>query len=172
MLLAIDPGTLKAGFAMLKKASRRDVTLEACWVVRFRKTQEKHDRLTLLREAVEKAIEDFNPEAYAIEAGYSGPNRKTALVIAEARGVVLGCFPIGAKVIEVQPSEAKQMATGRGNADKNLVRRMIAAQFGIRGLPDEDAADACAVGLAAAARMDQWIHVETRKIPGITEGDR
>lgn len=148
ILLAIDPGTHKVGFAVFTGAPKK-LKLSCCWVATYPKEWSKAVRLGELGRNVAQAIKTYKPDAYAIEAGYVGPNPRTSLVIAEARGAILATIPTGAKVVEIEPSEAKLVATGKGNATKELVQRMVAAQLGIREIPAPDAADACAIGLAA-----------------------
>jgi len=93
-------------------------------------------------------------DVVAIERPFVGMNRKTALLL----GMLYGALVVSCrswKLVPVTPAEAKLAATGRGNADKKLVRQMIMAQFGLNVPIGEHQADAVAVALAAAGKVKE-----------------
>jgi crossover junction endodeoxyribonuclease RuvC len=106
----------------------------------------------LLREihkAVGELIEKFRPDAVAVEAPFAALNIRTALRLAEVRGVVLlAGDQRGREVFSYSPREVKLVVAGHGNADKQQVQQMVRAQLCLAELPAPfDAADALAVAL-------------------------
>jgi crossover junction endodeoxyribonuclease RuvC len=104
-------------------------------------------------EAVHKLIcgllRDFSPDAVAVEAIFSALNVKTALRLAEVRGVVLlAAAQHGINIHSYAPRLIKASVAGYGNADKRHVQVMVSSILGMAELPEPaDAADALAVAL-------------------------
>src|SRR6202040_2382523 len=64
-------------------------------------------------------LRDFSPDALAVEAIFSALNVKTALRLAEVRGVVLlAAAQHGVVVHSYSPREVKASVAGYGHADK------------------------------------------------------
>ena len=82
---------------------------------------------------------------------------KTAIVVAQARGVVLAAAAeAGLALIEQTPNAIKLAVTGYGAADKKQVQRMVQILYRLPEPPrPDDAADALAIAFAgrAAAAM-------------------
>jgi crossover junction endodeoxyribonuclease RuvC len=104
--------------------------------------QEVHVRLCGL-------IEEFAPDVLAVESIFSALNVKTALRLAEVRGVVLlAAAQHGLKVHSYAPREVKASIAGHGHADKRQMQIMVRAILSMNATPEpSDAADALAVAL-------------------------
>jgi crossover junction endodeoxyribonuclease RuvC len=104
-----------------------------------------HDVHTLLCGLLEK----FTPDAMAVESVFTALNIRTALRLAEVRGVVLlAAAQHGVAVHSYAPREVKASITGHGQADKRQVQLMVRALLSMRETPEPaDAADALAVAL-------------------------
>lgn len=91
----------------------------------------------------------FKPDVMAVESIFSALNVRTALRLAEVRGVVLlAGQQHGIEVRSYSPREVKACVAGYGHADKRQMQTMVKAQLGMRELPEPfDAADALAVAL-------------------------
>jgi len=97
---------------------------------------------------VRKIIERTKPDAVSIEGIFFCKNVKTAVVLGEARGVVVAaCAASGVPVYEYAPRRVKQALVGFGGADKSQVGKMITAMLGLSEQPEEDAADALAMAI-------------------------
>ena len=97
-----------------------------------------------IREVVGRA----KPDLAAIEDIFFAKNARTAMVLGEARGVVIAaCASSGIPVYEYSPRRVKQSIAGTGAADKSQVRRMVMVLLGLREEPQEDAGDALAIAL-------------------------
>jgi crossover junction endodeoxyribonuclease RuvC len=94
-------------------------------------------------------LRDFSPDAVAVEAIFSALNVKTALRLAEVRGVVLlAAAQHGINIHSYAPRLIKASVAGYGNADKRHVQVMVSSILGMAELPEPaDAADALAVAL-------------------------
>lgn len=101
-----------------------------------------HDRLARL-------IKEFSPDAVAIESVFTALNMKTALRLAEVRGVVLlAAAQHSVPVHSYSPREVKSCVTGYGQASKEQMQLMVRAVLGMNQTPEPaDAADALAVAV-------------------------
>ncbi len=96
-----------------------------------------------------KLIEEFSPQALAVEGIFSALNVRTALRLAEVRGVVLlAAAQHDVLVHSYSPREVKASVAGYGNADKRQMQVMVQALLQMTETPEPaDAADALAVAL-------------------------
>lgn len=94
-------------------------------------------------------IERFAPHVMAVENIFTALNMKTALRLAEVRGVVLlAAAQHGIEVRSYAPREVKASVAGHGHADKRQMQVMVRALLSMTELPEPaDAADALAVAL-------------------------
>jgi crossover junction endodeoxyribonuclease RuvC len=103
---------------------------------------------------VDALIRDHAPTALALERLYFNKNVRTAMLVAEARGVALVC---GARarleVAEYTPQEVKQGVTGNGAADKRTVQQMLVHVLQLDApITEDNVADAVAVAVTYANR--------------------
>lgn len=143
-VLAVDPGYDRLGVAVVEN----DMLLySGCF------SPEKGDFEKRLEEVyghVAALIKKYKPGALALETLYFSKNQKTAIRVAEARGVImLAAAKGGIPVFEYSPQEVKLAVTGSGNADKDGVKKMVSR---ILALPPQkrldDEYDAIALALA------------------------
>ncbi len=94
-------------------------------------------------------IEEYSPDALAIESVFTALNMRTALRLAEVRGVILlAAAQHGVTVSSYAPREVKSSVAGHGHADKRQVQLMVRALLSMTETPEpSDAADALAVAL-------------------------
>ncbi|HKM65877.1 MAG TPA: crossover junction endodeoxyribonuclease RuvC [Candidatus Acidoferrum sp.] len=94
-------------------------------------------------------LEEFAPQAMAVESVFTALNMRTALRLAEVRGVVLlAAEEHGVKVFSYAPREVKACVAGHGQADKKQMQAMVRALLAMKETPEpSDAADALAVAL-------------------------
>ncbi|MGH7175646.1 MAG: crossover junction endodeoxyribonuclease RuvC [Minisyncoccia bacterium] len=161
-ILAIDPGYDRLGIAVLEgDASRPTYVWSTC--VRPAKGAPAA-RLAEVFAAVSEAIEDYAPNALAIEGLFFSKNVKTALGVAEARGAILAAAgSVRLPTLEISPQQVKLAVTGAGNADKRAVARMIPRLVILptrKRLDDE--LDAIALGIAALAQKNRFAQIDSR----------
>jgi len=110
------------------------------------------DRLLGIATALDALIAEHAPRALAVERLYFNKNVKTAMNVAEARGVALLC---GARarleIAEYTPQQVKQAVTGSGGADKKAVQRMLVHLLKLDApITQDNVADAVAIALTYA----------------------
>lgn len=96
-----------------------------------------------------RLIEEFSPDVVAVESVFTALNMRTALRLAEVRGVVLlAAAQNGLEVHSYAPREVKASVAGHGHADKRQMQMMVRALLSMTVTPEPaDAADALAVAL-------------------------
>ncbi|MGA2484296.1 MAG: crossover junction endodeoxyribonuclease RuvC [Candidatus Acidiferrales bacterium] len=122
---------------------------------------------------VEKLLEEFQPDVVAVESVFTALNVKTALRLAEVRGVVLlAAAQRNVPVYSYSPREVKASVAGYGHATKEQMQVMVRALLGMRETPEPaDAADALAVALChiqaehARARLGVPLRTNNRRGP-------
>ncbi len=107
--------------------------------------------LANLHAAIGAILERGRPGVVAIEGVFFCKNVRTAVILGEARGVVIAaCATAGVPVCEYSPRRVKQAVVGFGGAGKDQVTRMVTSILGLREAPTEDAADALAIAICHA----------------------
>lgn len=156
VILGIDPGTTGMGFALLDGSTEPPRILE-CGTVETPRGVTAAERLVAIATALEQLITEHAPGALAVERLYFNKNVRTAMAVAEARGVALLCAArAGLVVAEYTPQEVKLTVTGSGAADKVQVQRMLVALLQLDSLIAQDnVADAVAIALTHARRA-KW----------------
>lgn len=96
-----------------------------------------------------RLMEEFQPDAVAVEAVFAALNVRTALRLAEVRGVVLlAAAQHNVAVHSYSPREVKSSVAGYGHADKKQMQEMVRALLTMTEIPEPShAADALAVAL-------------------------
>jgi len=147
-ILSIDPGYERLGIAIIEKTDSKEILLYSnCF-----KTSSKskhHTRLKEIGEEIENVIKKFSPESLAIETLFFNTNQKTALMVSEARGVVVFvAHHLGLSVSEFTPLQVKVAVTGHGRSDKKAIARMIPLLISYdKKIRSDDEIDAIAIGL-------------------------
>ncbi len=111
------------------------------------------ERLASLYRGMTDLLALHRPDAAAVERLYFQRNVTTAMVVGEARGVLLlALAQAGIPVGEYTPGEIKQAITAYGSAKKPQMQEMIRLLFGLPEIPrPDDAADALAVAVCHLA---------------------
>ncbi len=149
-VLAIDPGTLRMGYAVLD--AEPAPSADDYGVVALPAAMPIENRLYQLHTHILNMIHVFQPDAIAVEDPFVGRGErafvKSALAIGQAQAVVLiGAASQGVPVHRYAPATVKRAVTDYGAATKEQVQRMAASTLGLARTPESDAADALAVGL-------------------------
>lgn len=151
-ILGVDPAAAgPTGYAVIERTNRGCSVLHYGALKVAAKRQKVspaaalHDVYSLLCEL----IRQFRPNIMAVESVFTALNMRTALRLAEVRGVVLlAAEQHGLQVRSYSPREVKASVAGYGHADKRQVQLMVRAQLGLKEIPEPaDAADALAVAL-------------------------
>lgn len=148
-LLAIDPGYERLGIAVIEKEPRGKEVLVYSDCFKTSAKLPHPERLTLIHEEIKRVIADYSPERMAIETLFFSNNQKTALLVAEARGVIIAAgATAGLEIFEFNPNSIKLAVTGSGASDKDQIIKMIPLLVKIqKEIKHDDEYDAIACGL-------------------------
>ncbi len=159
--LGIDPGVERMGYGVLDVARGNSRLLEY-GVVQTPAGIEAVQRLCTLQRDLSSILDRHPDVAVAVvEELFFAKNRKTAMMVSEARGVILFTLASrGIRIEEIKPIEVKASVTGFGRARKQEIQRMIQLTFRLSEPPQpDDAADAIAIALAVVPRLTQGTHL-------------
>ena len=149
LTVGIDPGTGTTGYGVVGMTHHGDFALLACGVIRTPPRTAMHLRLQELFNDLCALIEEFRPQAIAVEKLFFGRNVTTAITVGQARGIVLLAAAVAElEVAEYTPAEVKQAIAGYGNADKRQVQEMVQRLLELPEIPrPDDAADGVAIAV-------------------------
>ncbi|HPS21470.1 MAG TPA: crossover junction endodeoxyribonuclease RuvC [Candidatus Paceibacterota bacterium] len=155
-ILGIDPGYERLGIAILEKNKtdrRENLLFSECF-----KTSAKlefSERILLIGERLEEIIKKYKPEVLSIETLFFTTNQKTAMHVAETRGVIIYLAKkYNLKIFEATPLQIKIATTGYGKATKDQVMKMVKMLIQVdKNKKSDDELDAIAITLTASAHL-------------------
>lgn len=109
-------------------------------------------RLTKIFDELTMLVNEYRPDAMSVEELFFNQNTKTAIKVAEARGVILivGCKN-NIPTFEYTPLQIKQAVVGYGRADKIQVQKMVKSILNVSELPKlDDTTDSMAAAICHA----------------------
>ena len=153
-VLGIDPGTMVTGFGIVDDISGK-LSSVSYGTIEGKRKDSFPDRLKMMYEGLNKAIEDYMPDQIALESAFYGKSVKAAIKIGEARGVAIVCAALaGIPLFEYAPTEVKRAVVGIGNAQKVQVNKMVKILLSLSKVPEKyDATDALAIAICHCHRM-------------------
>jgi crossover junction endodeoxyribonuclease RuvC len=148
-VLGVDPGLTRCGLGVVDGGPGSPLSLVAVTVVRTPSGAEVGARLCDIEQALDGWLDQFRPDAVAVEQVFSQQNVRTVMGTAQASGVAIVCAARrGLPVALYTPSEVKAAVTGSGKADKPQVAAMVTRLLRLAERPTPpDAADALALGI-------------------------
>lgn len=148
IVLGIDPGTITMGFGVIESQDN-DVALIKYGVWNTPKRSPIGERLFFLYRNLQAIIEQYRPEALAVEQPFVAKNPSSAFAIGRAQAVAILAAASGKlPCFEYTPAEIKQRVASHGGASKEQVQQMVMLQLGLKEIPEpNDAADGLAVAL-------------------------
>jgi crossover junction endodeoxyribonuclease RuvC len=128
-------------------------------VLKLAHKEDHSERLHLIFNKIDTLIKHHRPTSVAIEAPFYGKNVQSMLKLGRAQGVAIAAsMANGLNTVEYAPRKIKQSITGRGNASKEQVWKILQYTLGLDEIPAYmDASDAVAVALC---------HYYQQKMPG------
>lgn len=161
VIMGIDPGLATCGYGIIEVTGQRSFTLRESGAIRTSSDEPMDARLKSIYSAVGDLAREYEPKTVAIEKIFFSNNQKTAVLVAQARGVII-LASHGREVVSYSPLEIKKTITGYGKANKKQVQTMVQRLLGLQELPSPaDAADAIGVSLCCgldvkSAVNQQW----------------
>ncbi len=150
IILGIDPGYERCGFAILEKEKNK-ISLKNFGVIKTSAQKNFASRQTEIAEDFQNLLDRYKPNILSIEDLFFVQNVTTGLKVAQVRGILIYlATKAGCQIVEPKPVEVKSSFCGNGKADKNEMKKMAQMTFNLKSQPKlDDAADAIACGLFA-----------------------
>jgi crossover junction endodeoxyribonuclease RuvC len=160
IIISIDPGYERLGIAVIEKQPKQKEILLYSECFKTSAKLPHHERLTLIGNKIKEVIKKYKPEALATEKLFFSKNQKTALLVAEARGVILySASSLGLEVFEYTPACIKIAVTGYGKSEKRQIIDMVKKLIVVpKEKNSDDEFDAIAIGLTHFATNKQFSH--------------
>ena len=151
IILGIDPGYAIVGIGVIEFSGNKFKCLEYK-AITTPAGMSVPDRLQAIYQGIEFYINKYKPDAAAVEELFFNSNQKTAIMVAQARGVILvAAKNKGIPLYEYTPLQIKQAVTGYGRADKKQIQSMVRMILNLNAIPKpDDAADGLAVAICHA----------------------
>ena len=147
-VIGVDPGLTITGFGILDYKGGQIRTV-AFGTIKPPVKESLPNRLEYLNSHMTELLEKFEPNAFAIEDTFFSQNVKSALLLGQARGVLLlAAASKGIPSMDYAPRKVKQSVVGNGAADKTQVQYMVQLILKMDEPPKPlDVSDALAIGL-------------------------
>lgn len=151
IILGIDPGIAKVGWGVIKEGKGKKEAIDF-GLFETSASLDLDSRLLLVHKFVSDLIKKHKPDVLAVEQLYFGANAKTALIVGQARGVIiLTAAQNKVSSVSYTPLQVKMSLTGYGRAEKKQIQIMVKSELKIqKPLTQDDTADALAVALTHA----------------------
>lgn len=151
IILGIDPGLAIVGYGVIEYSAMRFRTLSYGAILTPANTPTE-ERLETIYNELDEIIKKYNPSDVAIEELFFNTNQKTAITVAEARGVILLCAKQNKlNIFEYTPLQVKQSVVGYGRAEKAQVEMMTKTILNLKTMPKlDDTSDALAIAVCHA----------------------
>ena len=161
IVLGVDPGTQRTGYAFLETRGRDGGFLPGIpsanagrirvleyGVIRNSASAPLPLRLEKIHRELRVLMETYQPACLALESIFFAKFPQSALILGHARGAIMvAAQSLGVPVAEYAPTLVKRSVVGSGNASKERVAMMIQSHLGLKKAPTPaDAADALAIG--------------------------
>lgn len=150
-VLGIDPGIATTGYGVVEKQGNRLKVVDFGVITTLAHTPLPR-RLSQMAVDLRRVIGDTTPTHVAVEELFFNTNAKTALIVGQARGVILLVAQESQlDIFGYTPIQVKLGVTGYGRADKNQIQQMVKQLLNLETIPKpDDAADALAIAICHA----------------------
>lgn len=151
IILGVDPGIGRTGWGIIVDESGKQMALDfGCFETP--PSEILDERLAKIHDFIFEQIKKFQPSVLAVEQLYFAANSKTALVVGQARGVILlAAAQAHVPTFSYTPLQVKQAITGYGRADKKQIKQMVGAILHLSAhIVSDDTADALAIAITHA----------------------
>jgi crossover junction endodeoxyribonuclease RuvC len=153
-ILGLDPGSRVCGYGVVESGQRTLRYIE-CGVLTAPEDRALEVRLGEIACSLREVLEELAPDVVAVEDVFVHQNARSALALAQARGMVLAVVGMARlTVASYPPAFVKKSIAGSGGAAKDQIGRMVCALIGLASLPRADASDALAVAITHARAAD------------------
>lgn len=161
-VLGIDPGLTRCGMGVVDGGIGRPLALVDVNVLRTSAGVPVAERLVTIEKGVDAWLDEYRPDAVAVERVFARSDVSTVMGTAQASGIALVCAARrGIPVAMHTPSEVKAAVSGNGRADKQQVGAMVTRILRLDAMPKPaDAADALALAITHLWRGGAQARIE------------
>ena len=168
-ILGLDPGSRVCGYGAIDVRGEELVLVE-CGVLTAPDRRPAEERLGEIARGLREVLAELAPAVVAVEDVFVRENARSALALAQARGMALAVIGLaGLRVASYPPAIVKKAVCGSGAAGKEQIARMVQATIGLRSLPRADATDALAVAIAHGRAQRR---TAARLVPAVIAAER
>lgn len=165
IICGIDPGLASLGWGVVSVEGTR-LGFLGCGTLRTGPRSPMAERLLAIHRHLSDILDRFGPASAAVEETFVNKDQRTALVLAQARGVAL-LVPAqkGLPVSEYAPNLIKKSVVGNGHAGKDQVRMMVGVLLPGAEIDSDHAADALAIAITHAHLAEtsaRWRDLEAK----------
>lgn len=169
LVLGIDPGSIKTGWALLSYEGKK-ISVVDSGVLKFDAKTDFLERLVEIQTKTAGLLLEFDPDEIAFEALIYVKSPTALSKLAQTRGVILSCFLNShrGKIYEYSPNLVKKSAVGHGHADKESVQKILMKSLNIKDFESSDESDAVAIALCHILNKNNstQIGIKSRKTGG------
>lgn len=163
-IIGIDPGYAIVGYGILDYNGYTFAPV-AYGSIQTAAGTPFEERLRLIWDKLCSLLQTYKPASMAVERLYFQNNQKTAIDVAQARGVILlSAVQHGVELFEYTPLQVKQAVVGYGKAEKRQVQQMTKTLLSLSEVPrPDDTADALAIAIChghsagSNASLQKWM---------------
>jgi crossover junction endodeoxyribonuclease RuvC len=146
-VLGIDPGSRITGYGIVESTTGGVAHVDNGNIAPP-SSLALHGRLKFIFESLKRLIDEYRPDAVAIENVFVAKNVRSSLLLGHARGTaMIAASTADLDVAEYTPSEVKKAIAGTGGASKEQIQRMVKMLLKLPEVACEDASDALAVAI-------------------------
>jgi len=157
IILGVDPGIARTGWGIIEKVKSSKLKVQSFGCIETEAGLPIEARLLTIREELVRIIKRYKPQALAVEELFFNTNAKTALIVGQARGVmIVTAAELGLEVFSYTPLQVKIALTGYGRAEKDQMGKMVKTLLNLKEIPKpDDTVDAlaCAITCAFSLRL-------------------
>ena len=148
IVLAIDPGSVTAGYALMQKEGHK-ISYLSSGTLKFNGDDVFLNRVKDIYDQTHTLIDKYRPDEVALESLIFVKSPTALIKLAQARGAMLAAIAqqYHEKIFEYSPNLVKQTVTGHGHADKEGIQKFLTQSLGISGFETHDESDAVAIAL-------------------------
>lgn len=152
IILGIDPGTHRLGYAILSVTHLTQLQVLDYGTKELKSNSSFHEALLFVNKSIQSLIRKYSPNLVCVEELFFQKNLKTASKVLQVKGVILlNCLEKKIPVVELTATQVKKGISGSGKADKKQIKRAIELIFKLpkqKGL--DDSFDAIAIAFVGS----------------------
>jgi crossover junction endodeoxyribonuclease RuvC len=164
IILAIDPGSVTAGYALLERDGRK-IHYITSGILKFNGKDEFLHRVKDIYDQTLALIEKYQPDEVALESLIFVKSPQALIKLAQSRGTMLAAISqkYHEKIFEYSPNLVKATVTGHGHADKEGIQKVLLQYFGLSDFKTHDESDAVAIALCHLLNRGSIIQIPVMK---------